>query len=92
MVQPDFLSLGRLKMVWFSVLLSNPLRKDEIRFIQITPWFRLTFYLRRGFQSDAKDSIKQHYPLLACIDQHLPLRACVVDAGVVLPLQSSLLF
>jgi hypothetical protein len=29
MVQPNFLSLNRLKSTWFSVLLSNPLTKDD---------------------------------------------------------------
>jgi hypothetical protein len=48
MVQLDFLSLDPLKQAWISVLLSNPLTKDEFPFIWVAVGFTLSFFVAKG--------------------------------------------
>jgi hypothetical protein len=48
MVQPDFLSPQRLKHGWFSVLLSNPLTKDEIANFEFMLWDTMSFFPSQG--------------------------------------------
>jgi hypothetical protein len=60
MVQLKFFSLAGLNSTWFSVLLSNPLTKDEFLFCRIGLWFWLSFFpSRRAVKAPAKLSSKQ---------------------------------
>jgi hypothetical protein len=59
MVQPNFLSLIRLKSAWFSVLLSNPLTKDEFAFIWIRTLVYVVVSLRDGVRQNQRGDLQQ---------------------------------
>src|ERR1035437_639071 len=62
----QFLSLERLKSPWSSVLLSNPLTKDEFQFIWVVLLVHVVVSLRNGaVKTNAKISSKQYSSPLA---------------------------
>jgi hypothetical protein len=66
MVQPDFYLTNRLKTAWFSVLLSNPLTKDDFRFIGDRALVYVVVSLRNGVaKTRAETSRKQRLSPLA---------------------------
>jgi hypothetical protein len=81
MVQPNFLSLIGLKSTWFSVLLSNPLTKHEIGFIEIVLWFTLSFLFAKGAKPSTKTSSKQHLSPIAYRAMQDFCCLCISDAS-----------